>query len=84
MIINKRIISKECSPYIIAELSANHNGSLEKAKELIYLCAESGADAAKFQHFSAKTIVSDFGFESLKEKFSHQSKWIKSVFEVFN
>ena len=81
--IGKKTISDNKPTYFIADIGANHNGSLEKAKELIYLCAESGADAAKFQHFSAKTIVSDFGFKSLKGKFSHQSKWKKSVFEVY-
>ena len=81
--IGKKTISISHPTYFIADIGANHDGSLEKAKELIYLSAESGADAAKFQHFSAKTIVSDFGFKSLKGKFSHQSKWKKSVFEVY-
>mgnify|MGYP000940312920 CR=1 FL=1 len=39
---------------------------MKRAKDLIYLAAEAGADAAKFQHFSAKTIVSDYGFKSIK------------------
>ena len=69
--------------YFIADIAANHDGDLKKAKELIYLCAEAGADAAKFQHFSAETIVSDYGFKSLKEKKSHQKAWKKSVFEVY-
>jgi sialic acid synthase SpsE len=56
---------------------------LEKAKELIYLAAEAGAHAAKFQHFKAETIVSRHGFESLKSGQSHQDKWKKSVFEVY-
>ena len=38
---------------------------------------------AKFQHFSAETIVSDFGFKSLKKQLSHQSKWKKSVFQTY-
>jgi hypothetical protein len=41
----------------------------------------SGADAAKFQNFSAPKIVSDFGFKSWEGQQSHQSKWKKSVFE---
>ena len=51
------------------------------AKKLIRLCAKAGADAAKFQHFKAETIVSDAGFKKLG-KISHQSKWNKSVFET--
>lgn len=81
--IGKKTVSNNSPTYFIADIGANHDGSLEKAKELIYLSSKAGADAAKFQHFSAKTIVSDFGFKSLKGKFSHQKKWKKSVFEVY-
>jgi N-acetylneuraminate synthase len=73
----------ENSLYFIADIGANHNGSLEKAIELIHLVKKSGADAAKFQNFSAKKIVSKLGFENLKNKLSHQSNWSKSVFEVY-
>ena len=70
--------------YFIADIAANHDGNLERAKELICLAAEAGADAAKFQHFKAETIVSDYGFKSLdRQKQSHQAKWEKSVFEVY-
>ena len=48
--------------YFIADIAANHDGSLERAKELIYLAAEAGANAAKFQNFKAETIVSEKGF----------------------
>ena len=54
-----------------------------KALVLIKEAALAGADAAKFQHFSAETIVSDYGFRSLGDQISHQAKWKKSVFEVY-
>jgi N-acetylneuraminate synthase len=69
--------------YFIADVAANHDGDLQRAKDLIYLCAEAGADAAKFQHFTAGTIVSDQGFKTLGGQQSHQSKWKKSVFDVY-
>ena len=69
--------------YFIADIAANHDGDLSRAKDLIYQAAEAGADAAKFQHFAAETIVSDVGFKSLGSQESHQSKWKKSVFEVY-
>ena len=69
--------------YFIADIGANHNGSIEKAKNLIKLAKESGADAAKFQNFQASKIVSKKGFDKLKGKLSHQSKWSKSVYEVY-
>jgi len=72
------------STYFIADIAANHDGSLDKAIELIHLCAESGADAVKFQHFDAKTIVSDHGFKSLGSQKSHQSTWKKSVYEIYD
>jgi sialic acid synthase SpsE len=43
--------------YLIAEAGSNHNGSLREAKRLVSLAAEHGADAVKFQLFSAKTLM---------------------------
>ena len=81
--IGKKLISKNSKTYFIADIAANHDGSLKRALKLIRLAAQAGADAAKFQHFKAETIVSDLGFKSLKKKLSHQSKWKKSVFQVY-
>jgi sialic acid synthase SpsE len=81
--IDGRKIGSECSTYFIADIAANHDGDLERAKDLIYLSAEAGADAAKFQHFDAKTIISDFGFKDLDGSQSHQTSWGKSVFKVY-
>ena len=57
--INNRKISKDYPPYIIAELSGNHNGSLAKAKDLIKAAKESGADAIKIQTYNADTMTID-------------------------
>ena len=78
----KNIISKSFKTYFIADIAANHDGSLSRAKKLIKLCAKAGADAAKFQHFKAETIVSDSGFKSLG-KIAHQKKWKQSVFQTY-
>ena len=78
--IGSRKINKNSPTYFIADIGANHDGSFDRAKRLIQLCAEAGADAAKFQHFTAETIVSDTGFRNLDKKYlSHQSAWTKSV-----
>jgi N-acetylneuraminate synthase len=81
--INQSRIGKRNPTYFIADVAANHDGDLMRAKELIYLAKEAGADAAKFQHFTAKKIVSDVGFRSLGTQRSHQATWKKSVFEVY-
>ena len=70
--------------YFIADIAANHDGDLNRAKHLCLLAKQSGADAAKFQHFKAQTIVSDKGFKDLGSQQSHQSNWEKSVYEVYN
>ena len=69
--------------YFIADISANHDGELERAKLLIHLAAEAGADAAKFQNFRAPKIVSERGFADMGPQRSHQAKWQKSVTEVY-
>ena len=55
---NKIVIDNESDPYIIAEIGVNHEGSIEKAKELIDLAKQGGANAAKFQSYKANTLAS--------------------------
>jgi N-acetylneuraminate synthase len=81
--IGRHEISVSAPTFFIADIAANHDGNLERAKELIRLASEAGADAAKFQHFRADRIVSDHGFRTLGGKLSHQANWGKSVFEVY-
>jgi sialic acid synthase SpsE len=44
--------------YLIAEIGVNHNGSLELAKKMVTLAKNSGANAVKFQTFTAENLVS--------------------------
>ena len=78
----KNFFNKKNKTYFIADIAANHDGSLIRAKKLIRLCAKAGADAAKFQHFKAETIISPQGFKKIG-KITHQKKWKKSVFQVY-
>lgn len=81
--IDGKRIGEQHPTYFIADVAANHDGDLERAKDLIYMAKEAGADAAKFQHFRAETIVSDVGFKSLGSQQAHQASWKKSVVEVY-
>lgn len=83
IIIGNRKIAINNPTYFIADIASNHDGDISQAKELIWLCKESGADAVKFQHFKADKIVSDLGFKGLRGQGSHQSNWEKSVYDVF-
>jgi sialic acid synthase SpsE len=81
--IGSHTIGEDHPTYFIADISANHDGELDRAILLIQLAKEAGADAAKFQNFRAPQIVSDYGFKSLGGQLSHQSAWKKSVFQVY-
>jgi len=81
--IGNRTISAESPSYFIADIGANHDGDLNRAKDLIWLAKDAGADCAKFQHFRAKDIVSDTGFKNLSGSQSHQSQWKKSVYQIY-
>ncbi len=83
MKIGDRLIGLQHPTYFIADIAANHDGDLERAKLLIRLAKEAGADAAKFQNFDAPKIVSDYGFSHMNSQVSHQAAWKKSVVEVY-
>lgn len=57
--INGRLVGDGHPAYIIAEMSANHAGSLERAKEIIHAAKESGADCIKIQTYTADTMTID-------------------------
>lgn len=57
MLIAQRPIGPDVAPYVIAELSANHNGSLDQALAIMKLAHESGASAIKLQTYKPETIT---------------------------
>lgn len=81
--VGERWVGDDHPSYFIADISANHDGQLNRALDLIRLAKEAGADGAKFQHFRAPKIVSRTGFEAMSKQLSHQSSWKKSVYQVY-
>lgn len=57
--IKERLIGEGQPAYIIAEMSANHAGSIERAKEIIHAAKESGADCIKIQTYTPDTLTID-------------------------
>jgi pseudaminic acid synthase len=66
--INGRQIGPGNPPFIIAELSANHNGSLKRALQTIDVAQRCGADAIKLQTYTADTITIDCDMPDFKVK----------------
>ena len=59
IVIGGRSVGPGRPTYVIAELSANHNGSLDRAVELVQRAAEAGADAVKVQTYRPDTMTID-------------------------
>ena len=55
--VNNRLIGEKAPAFIIAEISGNHGGSLEKALKLIEKAKQIGADAVKLQTYTADTMT---------------------------
>jgi pseudaminic acid synthase len=66
--INSTPIGDGYPPYVIAELSANHNGSIERAKESITAAKLSGASAVKIQTYTADTMTIDCNLDDFMIK----------------
>ena len=79
--INNHEISKENTPFIIAEAGINHNGSVEKAVKMVKTAKNAGVSAIKFQTFKAHELISD---SSLTYTYTSQGKSItESQLDLF-
>lgn len=81
--IDGREIAIDRPAYFIANIASAHDGELSRAKDLIWRAKNAGADAAKFEHFIAKDLICDLGFQSLDGQSSQRTTPETSVHDAF-
>ena len=81
MNVNDRNISEYSSPYIIAELSANHAGDLERAKKSIEAVAKSGISAVKIQTYTPDTMTIN---SSLPDFLVKEGIWASRTHDLYS
>lgn len=80
--INKRAIGANQPPYIIAEMSANHNGDINNAFKIIEVAKSTGADAVKLQTYRPDTITLDCDSEDFQ---IHGGLWDgKTLYQLYS
>ncbi|MEI7615002.1 MAG: N-acetylneuraminate synthase family protein, partial [Betaproteobacteria bacterium] len=82
--LGKISIGNDFPCFVVAEMSANHNGNLQKARSIIYGAASAGANAIKLQTYLPETMTIDCE----KEYFKVQSKtgpqgWNQSLYNLY-
>jgi N-acetylneuraminate synthase/N,N'-diacetyllegionaminate synthase len=87
----KRFVGEDHPCYIIMDVAANHNGDLETAKKLIEVSAKMGADAVKFQTYTAEKLYSrrtplfsssDIKPYELIKRYQHPREWLPILNKV--
>lgn len=84
MKIARQMIGPDAPPFIIAEMSGNHNQSLDKALDIVEAAARAGAHALKLQTYTADTMTLDIDEDEFFIK-DEQNPWKgKSLYELYN
>lgn len=76
-------ISTNNKPFIIAEMSGNHNQSLERALEIVEAAAKAGADAIKLQTYTADTMTLNVDKEDFKITDSNSLWYGRHLYELY-
>ena len=71
------------TPFVIAEVSGNHNGSLDRALEIIDAIADSGAQAVKFQTYTADTLTIDAPGAGFRIRSGHDLWGGRSLYDLY-
>jgi hypothetical protein len=77
-------LSSDESPFLIAEISGNHNGSLERAHKIIDACAKSGAHAVKIQTYTADTITLNVDTPNFRISSDHPLWGGRTLYELYS
>ena len=76
-------VGPNAEPYIIAEMSGNHNGSLDKALDIVRMAAEQGAHAIKLQTYTADTITIDVKNDDFKISSGHELWGDRYLYDLY-
>jgi pseudaminic acid synthase len=82
-IVNGRLVLSGESVFVVAEMSGNHGGNLDKAKEIIRIAKRSGADAVKLQTYKPETITLDSDKEDFLIPESDPWYYKKTLFNLY-
>jgi len=84
MKISHQIIGPDAPPFIIAEMSGNHNQSLDRALEIVEAAARAGAQALKLQTYTADTMTLDINEGEFFIKDEHSPWKGKSLYDLYS
>lgn len=81
--IGGRTVGQDAAPFIIAEMSGNHDGDLNKALEIVRMAADSGAHAVKLQTYTADTITIDVDKPEFRLSAGHELWGSRRLYELY-
>ncbi len=77
------LVGADEPPFVIAEVSGNHNGSLDRALEIIDAVAASGAQAVKFQTYTADTLTIDATGPQFRIRSGHELWGGRTLYDLY-
>lgn len=83
IVVNKRTIGKNAEPFVIAEMSGNHNQSLERALAIVDAAAASGAHALKIQTYTAANMTLDLNVSEFRIDDPHSLWRGRSLYDLY-
>jgi sialic acid synthase SpsE len=81
--IGDREVGPAAPPFVVAEISGNHNGSLDRAHAIIEMAADAGAHAVKLQTYTADTITIDSDRPEFLIGESHELWGSRRLYELY-